>query len=122
MTASSSILAYTDCFDAMDRALSEPVGVRLRCNSEGAAVYQRMRFNNARTMDRKSNREIYEKGHKLHGRSVYDQIKINYSFSDGYWWVALIRITVESFHIESLGGRNDDETDQGNSRKTSGED
>ena len=122
MSGSSSILAYIDCFDVMDRALDEPIGVRLRCDSESSAIYQRMRFNNARSIDRKANLEIYEKGHKLHGRSVYDQLKITYSFSSGYWWVALTRITMEAFHIESLGGRNDDETDQGNSRKTSGED
>lgn len=74
MTISDSPLSYSDCYDAMERALEDTKGIRLRVNKVADAYHLRMRLNQARAINRRENRRTYEPEHHLFGRSVYDRL------------------------------------------------
>jgi hypothetical protein len=74
MTISDSPLSYKDCYDAMERALEDAKGIRLRVNRVQDAYHLRMRLNQARAINRKENRRTYDPEHHLYGRSIYDRL------------------------------------------------
>lgn len=77
MPNSTSLLAFPDCKKALDQALASERGVRLEFPSSKDAFRFMGRCNSFRLLDRKENAKIYtEPAHTLHGRSIYDVLKI----------------------------------------------
>lgn len=103
MTTSTSRIAFSDCFDLFDQALGDSKGLRVRCPSFEAASHLRMRLHTARTIDRKDNKASYDKEHKLHGRSPFDEIccRILYDEQDTVW-LYLDRVTAVEYEVEAL--------------------
>ena len=74
MPISNSPLAYEDCYEALNRALEDARGVRLKVNSRANAEFLRMRLNMARVINRDQNTKTYDSDHPMHGRSEYDKL------------------------------------------------
>lgn len=74
MSLSRSPLWYGDCYEAMERALEDTKGVRLRVDTEGDANFLRMRLNQARVINREENLRTYAPDHPMYGRSAYDRL------------------------------------------------
>ncbi len=88
MTLSSSRLAFLDCYDALDRALEDDRGARIKVETQDHGIFFRMRLNVARRIDRTHNRDIYPEDNPLHGTSLYDQLIFRAPREiDGQWWV-----------------------------------
>lgn len=124
MPASSSRLAFDDCYRMYDRALESKKGTRTLCKTYGQAVHLRMRLHNARMIDRKDNAETYkdELVHPLKGRSAYDNISASIKQdTDGNHWLYLEKIDARQFETEELddgldeAGSSDLRTSQGES-------
>lgn len=114
MPISSSPLAYSDCYDAMNRALEDDRGVRLKVDTRGNAEFLRMRLNTARAINREENARTYEKGEPMHGRSEYDKLMFRIKelrSKDGTTRVYVYLEQVQSFvpEIENLSEIEDDE-------------
>lgn len=105
MSLSTSRLAYDDALQFLERALADPKGVRACFGTdEGAATHFRMRCHVGRNLDRQENAKLYvDKGHPLHGRSMYDVLTMRVLQDDdlGEWWVYATR-NVAPAVIESL--------------------
>lgn len=76
MPISNSRLAYGDCYDAMNAALEDERGVRIKVKDVNDAHFLRMRMNQARVIDRDLNARTYEKGDPMYGLSEYDKLMI----------------------------------------------
>ncbi|MDE2107155.1 MAG: hypothetical protein KGL39_58660, partial [Patescibacteria group bacterium] len=77
MSLPTSTLAYSQCYDVLDKALEDPLGVRMRMPSLTVALHFRMRCHQARKLDREKNADIYpDADNPLHGRSAYDVLII----------------------------------------------
>jgi hypothetical protein len=88
MSYPNSHMAYTDCFEVMDRALADEKGVRLLMADRTAAEYQRTRINYARKMNRRQNEKIYsDPEHPLHGASAYDKLVCRIKQYNGKCWL-----------------------------------
>lgn len=74
MGYSNSPLAFDDARQILERALESPKGIKIPCETRGAAVSLRTRVNYFRTLDRKENKKVYENGHPMWGNSVYDRL------------------------------------------------
>ncbi len=105
MPVSESRLSYTDCFTLFERALADPKGARYQVGDgeHGKNQYFVMRMHQARALDRKDNRAIYEPGEPLYGRSVFDvlvcQLKQD---SEEKWWVYVSHTELDESQIEPL--------------------
>ena len=109
MSLPTSRLAYSDVFDIFDKALGDPHGIRIPFRDRGKASYYRMRMNYGRTIDRADNREIYERGHPMHGRSPYDHLLTTLREVDGVWYIYVIpMLDASRMEIESLEGLDPD--------------
>ena len=76
MSAPTSRLSYSDCFEYLQLASEDPKGVRLRLPTYEAANFLRMRIHQARKLDREANSETYPTDHQMHGQSTYDQLQV----------------------------------------------
>jgi hypothetical protein len=72
MSLPTHIGAYDDCRDIFERATLDPKGARAKAGTREAAVALRTRLHYFRTLDRQANADIYDAGHPMHGRSLYD--------------------------------------------------
>lgn len=103
MALSTSRLSYTDCFEAMDKALEDGKGARMAVEDHSIAVYQRMRLNQARSIDRRDNKGVYEPGAPLYGRSAYDTLTFRLKEdTEGTWWIYLEVNMINALDIEAL--------------------
>jgi hypothetical protein len=94
MSNSTSLLAYPDVKEALERALATTKGVRVRFQDGSSAFRFVARCNSFRLLDRKENLKIYlEPAHSLHGRSVYDVLAIRRS-EDNF-------VTIEPVRLEA---------------------
>src|ERR1700746_1869733 len=104
MSNSQSLLAYPDVKEQLDRALLGG-GIRLhfkdRGDGKGAKAATRFvaRCNAFRVLDRKENAKLYEFTNSMHGRSIYDPLKIT---RDGRS-VTIEPITLDVESITELG-------------------
>ena len=100
MGINPSRLAYQDCYDLMEKAISSeyPGGLRVKFGSENEAINFRQRIHNARQVDRSDNSKVYPDGHPMFARSVYDVITCR--IKDG--WLRLERVDSREFVIEPL--------------------
>lgn len=107
MPVSESRLSYDDCFTLFEKALEDSKGARYQIAATpkeyGKHQYFRMRMHQARALDRKDNRDLYEPGHKLYGRSAYDPLVIQLKpDSEGGWWVYVSHTEINPEDIEAL--------------------
>jgi hypothetical protein len=102
--------AYAALYEVWDRAIEDPIGVRVRFTDHGSATQYRLQLHKARRADRELNQQIYEPEHELFGRSIYDQMIVRIKPENGFWYVMIERFSGE---IESLS-----ETDDAPSRRT----
>ncbi len=103
MSISTSRLSYTDCFDFFDKAIEDDKGARIIMGSFADANFFRMRCHTARKIDRQDNLKIHDKGTKLHGASIYDQValRIRQDEEDNYW-VYAEKTTLDPGKVEGL--------------------
>mgnify|MGYP001604604296 CR=1 FL=1 len=121
MATSQSRLSYSDCYEVLDKAIANQKGIRVQVDDFGAGNNYRLRLHQARAIDRKDNRETFPEGHKLHGRSVYDQLVVRIKEIKGKWWMYLERFSTANLNIEPLGEEYViDETPNSNLREVSG--
>jgi len=102
MAVSTSRIAFSDCFDLLERAINDDKGIRVKFASYDDAFNFRLRIHKARQIDRQDNKGTYEIGHPLYGRSVYDQISCKIRTFNGGAWLKMEKITAREFEIESL--------------------
>jgi hypothetical protein len=103
MSLSTSILAYQDCKEFLERAVEDDKGARIPFRTEADANFWRMRCYQCRKLDREQNAMIYDLGHKMHGHSVYDELAMTIKFSgDGFSWVYAVKLRLEPGIVESL--------------------
>jgi hypothetical protein len=102
MVTSTSRLAYSDCFDLMDKALADQKGIKVKFAQQEDAWHFRIRLHTARKIDRIDNKEVYDQGHPMYGRSVYDQLTMRIRKASEGVWLRLERIDAREFEIESL--------------------
>lgn len=106
MGMSTSRLAYSDCYELMEKAIVDQKGIRIKFASFDDAFHYRLRLHNARKIDRNDNFHTYEEGHKMHGKSPYDQLvmrieTVGQNGKEGCW-LKLEKLSIEGLHIESL--------------------
>lgn len=106
MPVSSSRLSYSDCFTLFDKAHADVKGARFQVNggdSYSDAWYFRLRMHQARAIDRKDNKEIYEIGDPLYGRSIFDPLQIQIKAdTERKWWIYVKHTEINVDDIESL--------------------
>jgi hypothetical protein len=83
MPPSNSLLAHRDVQAALDRALANGRGVRIRVESAGHATNLRQRCYKVRELDRRENAKIFPHDNPMHGRSVYDALTMTPAEDDG---------------------------------------
>ena len=105
MTVSKSPLAYDDAYAALDAALADQQGVRVKMADEAAAINFRMRCHQARKIDRDRNAETYEKPDPRHGASDYDRLILRIRYVDDDWYLYFEKNTVIPGEVESLSGK-----------------
>lgn len=76
MSQSSSLFAYNDVRDAFERALQSPHGIKITYSSYSQAIHERSRFNQFRKLHRAETLDIYDEGHPLRGKSVYEALNL----------------------------------------------
>lgn len=76
MPNSSSLLAYNDVKEILDKAMAAPKGVRVSFETTNAAIRWVGRANSFRMADRKANAKLYPEGHSMHMASAYDVLLI----------------------------------------------
>jgi hypothetical protein len=108
MSFPTSTIAYTDCYEAFDRALDHPRGIKVPTRTSADAERLRMRMHQARKLAREANTKIYpDPEHPLHGRSPYDALVVRI---DGNW----VRVEpIQSFadKIVPIDDEEDDEVE-----------
>lgn len=102
MTAPTTRLAYNDAFEAMNKALDDPTGIRIQVGSLPEAYTLRSRLHYARRIDRRDNTNL-EETDELYGRSAFDPLIVRIKQDEeGEWWVYIERSTLKHNVIESL--------------------
>ncbi len=101
MPISNSRLSYQDCYKVMDQALEDDIGARCQLPDHDAAVFFRMRMHQARQIDRKDNKVLYEPDHPLYGRSTYDRLTVRIKEFDDKVFVYAERVQ-DPKSLESL--------------------
>lgn len=75
MTLPTSLAAYDNCIEALEKALESKRGIRMDFPDWGAANFFRMRCHQARKLTRERNAKIFtDPDHPMHGRSLYDAL------------------------------------------------
>ena len=102
-------MAYKDCYDAMERALESSKGIRMRFPDEGKATYYRMRCHNARAIRRAENAKTYERGHPMHGTSIFDILVLQIRYdAEGNSWIYFIKNEFKPELVEDLSELDDE--------------
>jgi hypothetical protein len=99
----------------MEKAMDDQKGIRIKFATEQDAWLYRLRLHNARKIDRKENEENYEKGHGMHGKSVYDALIMRLRpvpNGGNAWWLRIEKISIGDLEIESLSEAEAEEVSQ----------
>lgn len=111
MPLPKSLQSYQDCLDAMDKAMADPMGVRVKVEDFNKGHRLRMRMHQARNLDRQSNAKIYEEGHAMHGASVYDPLVVTIRTVGDQHYVYITPGGVRAEEVESLSEVGDHQTE-----------
>ena len=97
--------AYADCLDLFDRALADPVGVRVPLESEGEGRHLNQRMNYFRVLDRERMAGVYsDPADPRHGISPYDDLRVSMPRKvDGKWYLYIQPRSKNLIKAESLG-------------------
>lgn len=76
MGTNSSMLAYEDIRELMDRAISSENGVATIVDTYGAAIRLRQRIYAFRNLSRKQSTKIYQLDDPMFGKTVYDNLVV----------------------------------------------
>lgn len=102
MTAPATRLAYNDAFEAMNKALDDPTGIRIQVGTLAAAYTMRSRLHYARQIDRRDNSSLPEDD-ELYARSAFDVLIVRIKADvEGKYWVYIERSTLGNLVIEPL--------------------
>ena len=77
MALSESMAAYTDCYEIYDAARDNPQGVRVLIGEYSQAGIMRMRMNQARVLERKEAKRLYDRTDPKYGKSENDKFQQN---------------------------------------------
>lgn len=119
MTTPTSRLSYSDCFDLLQRALDDDLGIRVQCADYSVAWRLRLRIHSARTLERRENAQTYASDHPLYGRSDFDVLYVQIVRNDDETcWLYIKKHAMDGMVVESLSEVDDEEalpllTDQG---------
>lgn len=102
MSTSNSRLTYQDCYDVLDKALDDPIGVRVKVATDGDAANFRVRLHTARRIDREENATMYGPDHPMYGKSVYDPLVIKIRPIRGQWYVYIEHRSNSIGEVEGL--------------------
>ena len=106
MPLPNSAGAYIDCYSVFDRAVADSRGARVAFDTFSEARHFQLRMNYARTLQRRDNSEIYDRGHPLWGTSVYDSLMVKTPIEDtgnpSHWWVYIEHRGLNVVAIETL--------------------
>lgn len=106
MSLPKSIIAYKDCQEiyekAMDSVNAGGQGIRVRQESYGAAVYLRMRMNQARAINRRDNAEIYAPGDPLYMASEWDALIVTIKTADDVHYLYVESNLLDVSNIEEI--------------------
>lgn len=103
MSLPNSLRAYSDCKDLYDAALADPKGCRACLGTYESCMSMRTRMHYYRNLDRKANAETYERGHPMHGVSVYDDFVIRIlKDEDSAFWLYIQPNSAKILYIEGL--------------------
>ena len=103
MTLSHSLLSYQDCTEAMDQAMLDPKGGRVRFDTQQGALNFRARCHQARMLTRNMNKKVYEDpAHPQHGTCVYDELVLRLRRNGEDWYIYLERMLAENIEVEPL--------------------
>ena len=108
MAINLSRLAYSDCYDLLEKAISSDyqTGLRVLFANRNEAIHFRQRLHNARYVDRLDNTKVYPDNHPMYGRSVYDILHIRCREMRDHdktgWWLRLERVDARQFTIVAL--------------------
>lgn len=106
MPVSNSRLSYSDCFTLFEKALEDTKGARFQVaggGNYGDSHHFRLRMHQARSIDRKDNRELFQLGDPLFGRSVFDPLVIQIKQdTEGLWWIYVKHTEIDADQIEAL--------------------
>lgn len=109
MVTSTSRLAFSDCYELMERAITDAKGIKVKFARDEDAWHFRVRLHTARRIDRTDNMSLFPEGHMMHGKSPYDELVMRIRPNgDGGYWLRLERISIDNLEIESIS----DETPQ----------
>lgn len=106
MSLTNSRLAYLDCVELWDAALSDPQGVRIDFGSRAKAEHFVARLHQCRKLDRQENRSVHAPGTRLYGKSAWDVLKctLRPGTIDGLpvWWLYIERHAVDLTGFQRL--------------------
>jgi len=112
MSHSNSLRAYTDCEKLFQSALADPKGARACLGTYEACMQLRGRMNYFRTLDRKANAETYDRGHPMHGASIYDPYIVQILEDEEHeFWLYIQPREANILVIEGLSSLDDNVTD-----------
>lgn len=103
MALTEAIAAYTDCFEIYEAAHKSPKGVRVHIGDQKAAGIMRMRMNQARVLERKESKRLYDRTDPRYGKSENDKFR-NRMLEDteGEWWLYVEPWGLMGLEIEPL--------------------
>jgi len=109
MAINPSRLAYQDCYDLLEKAISSdyPTGLRIKFANRREATHFRQRLHNARYVDRIDNTKVYPDGHPMFGKSVYDVVNCRIRETTDVCWLRLERSDTRRFDIEPIEPEDD---------------
>ena len=102
MTVSNSLLSYQDCTKLLEAAMEDTLGARLKVRDMDEAYFQRGRIHYCRKLWRKENAVIYEPGHAMHGRTIFDALVVRIRNVDGEFYIYLERTDEIRGEVEGL--------------------
>src|SRR5262249_5762169 len=103
MTLSNSLMSYQDCLEAMDQAMEDPKGGRVRFDTQSAALAFHARCHQARKLDREKNCLVYEDpAHPQHNSSAYDILVLREKTDGENWYIYLEKLDPTSIEVEPL--------------------
>ena len=102
MTLPTTLLAYQDCQELLDRALADDHGIRMKVDNYDAATHERSRIHYCRKLVREENCTIYEPGDPMYAKSVYDCVVVRIKNIAGEFYLYLERNDKIRGKVESL--------------------
>lgn len=76
MPATRSIMAYSDIYEMLDKAVESERGISISAPDKASCIKLRQRVASAISAHRTHMEKIYPQGHALHGVTPYDKLSV----------------------------------------------